>query len=35
VAHASPDRSSDVVYVGQIGTRETDIDKSGFSRGGS
>jgi transposase len=27
VAHASPDRSSDVVYVGQIGTRETDIDK--------
>ena len=27
VAHASPDRSSDVVYVGQIGTREADIDK--------
>ena len=27
VAHASPDRSSDVVYVRQIGTRETDIDK--------
>ena len=27
VAHAGPDRSSDVVYVGQIGTRETDIDQ--------
>jgi len=26
-AHASPDRSSDVVYVGQIGTKEADIDK--------
>jgi len=27
VAHASPDRSSDVVYVGQIGTKEADLDK--------
>jgi transposase len=27
VAHASPDRASDVVYVGQIGTREADLDK--------
>ncbi len=27
VAHAGPDRSSEVVYVGQIGTRETDVDK--------
>jgi len=27
VAHASPDRSSDVVYVGQIGTKEADIAK--------
>jgi transposase len=27
VAHASPDRSSEVVSVGQIGTRETDLDK--------
>ena len=26
VAHASPDRSSDVVYVGQIGTREADLE---------
>jgi len=27
VAHASPDRAADVVYVGEIGTRESDIDK--------
>jgi transposase len=27
VAHASPDRSADVVYVGQVGTRETDLNK--------
>ena len=27
VAHASPDRASDVVYVGEIGTREADLDK--------
>ena len=27
VAHASPDRSSEVVYVGEIGTRQADIDK--------
>ena len=27
VAHASPDRSADVVYVGQVGTREADIEK--------
>ena len=27
VAHASPDRSSDVVYVGQVGTRASDLDK--------
>ena len=26
MAHASADRASDVVYVGQIGTRESDID---------
>jgi transposase len=26
-AHASPDRSSDVVDVGQVGTREADLDK--------
>jgi len=27
VAHASADRSSDVVYVGQIGPREADLEK--------
>ena len=27
VAHASADRASDVVYVGQVGTREADLDK--------
>ena len=27
VAHASADRASDVVYVGEIGTREADLDK--------
>jgi transposase len=27
VAHASADRGSDIVYVGQVGTREADIDK--------
>jgi transposase len=27
VAHASPDRSSEVVYVGQVGTRASDLDK--------
>ena len=27
VAHASPDRASDVVYVGEIGTRASDLDK--------
>ena len=27
VAHASTDHASEVVYVGQVGTREADIDK--------
>ena len=27
VAHASSDRSSEIVYVGQVGTKEADIDK--------